>query len=589
MRKRPVLADLLRPHTGTISAVVGCMTASALASLALPQAFRILLDSVLSGAGSRANRLGLLNLLVGSVAFVYAAKGILAYCQAYLTAAIGQRVGADLRSRVFDNLQRMPMSFYAGTSAGDTVARVTSDVSAVQVSVTQGAGELFTGALTLAGIMSITMLQNWRLALFSFLMLPALGVAVSRVGARMRAAARIMQSKMAEIASVVAESIAGLETVRAFNLEGRETARFAEANTRSYAAGIRAARTTAALGPVVELIGVAGFASVIWVGGREVLGGRLSPGQLVTFLTYVGMAAVPATSMSRAYSVLQQGQGALDRLETLLAPVTPVPGEPHLPDMPGIRGSISFEGVGLTLGGTVVLRDIDLCIREGQTVAVVGPSGGGKTTLVSLLLRFHDPTSGTIRVDGQDITAVKSSSLRAQIGYVPQRPAVFAATVSENISVGRPGASESDIVRAARAACAHSFIEALPMGYDTVIGERGITLSPGQRQRISIARAILKDPRILILDEATSSLDPESEWLVSSAILTLMRGRTVIVVAHRLATVRSADLIVVVDRGQVVESGNHDQLMAHRGVYARLYNASVSRGQPINSKFMPAV
>ncbi|HEY8486516.1 MAG TPA: ABC transporter ATP-binding protein [Limnochordales bacterium] len=548
-----------------------CVAAFSAASLVLPLVVgRDLFDRVLSGGD-----LQQLHRLLALVAGLYLVRGIFHFGGAYLLAFAGQRATADLRARVHDHLQRLSLAYHQRQRVGDLVSRLTADLGMVQAALTPGLTELVRDLLTLVGSCAILVWVHWKLALLALTVLPVTGVVVDLYGRVIQRYAREMQARIGEVAGVLHESLSAIRIVKAFTLEEQQRRRFATSNERGFRAAMQSARAMATAFPVVEFLMLAAMAAVVYVGAREVLSGRLTTGELVAFLSYLGMLSGPVSSVGRFYTQLRQAAAAADRVaEILREPPEAVnaPGTVVL-DPARVKGRVCFEHVSFRYEGSdgEALHDINLEVEPGEVVAIVGPSGAGKTTLVSLIPRFFDPTSGRVVLDGRDLRSLRLDSLRRLVAVVPQETVLLHLTVAENIALGRPGASRAETIEAARMANAHEFIQALPQGYDTVLGDLGAGLSGGQRQRIAIARAVLRDPRILILDEATSSLDPESEAAVQEALARLMRGRTTFVVAHRLSTVARADRIVVMDGGRIVEQGTHQELLAGGGLYARLF------------------
>ncbi|MBI2914298.1 MAG: ABC transporter ATP-binding protein [Firmicutes bacterium] len=539
--------------------------------LALPLVLGVgLFDKILVEKGD----LQLLNLIILAILGAYLVNGVLHYAQTYLLAYVGQRVIVDLRNSVFDQLQRLSLAFHERRRSGDIISRVTGDMGLVQAALTTGVADFIRDVATLAGILGMAVYIHWRLAAVSFAIFPVAAVAVGVYGRRIRTFTRQVQERLGAVTAVLQESLLGIRVVKAFNMEEYEKRRFAGHNEQSFAAAMKSTRIVATAAPVVELLLISGMTAVVWFGAREVVEARLSPGELVAFLTYAGMAAGPVAGITRTYGVFQQAFAAADRIFELLdmAPDLEEPG--NAVHLGAVRGEVAFRGVSFAYEpGNWVLREIDLVARPGEVIALVGPSGAGKTTMVNLIPRFYDPTEGCVEVDGHDLREVSVTSLRRQIGLVPQESVLFGVPVAENVAYGKPEATMDEIVAAAKAANAHDFIAELPSGYLSLLSEGGGNLSGGQRQRIAIARAILRDPKILILDEATSALDTESEALVQEALARLMWGRTTFIIAHRLSTVMAAHRILVLEQGRVVEEGGHDDLLARRGAYRRLFEA----------------
>ena len=501
-------------------------------------------------------------------------KSLFGYLQTFLMVTVEQRVIRDIRNSLFSHLNELSLSFFHGQRTGQLISRITNDVMLVRKALVATFANLFREALLAVLYLALAVWISWRLALITLVVLPPIVLLMAQIGRRLRKRSARLQERMADITSTLEESIAGMRVVKAFGMEDYERERFFRHTWNYFRTSIRLEVLSAMAGPLVEYLGLIGVVAILWYGGRQViLGSDVSPDWFLVFLGAVLSALQPLKKVSRANNDLQIGLAAggrvFDILDTQPSVVEPVDGE--VPD--GFSDRISFEGVRFSYEtGDVVLRDIDLSVASGEIVAIVGPSGAGKSTLLDLLARFYDPTSGRVTIDDVDLRDVDLKSLRRLLGVVTQETILFNDTVRNNIAYGLDGAADEEILAAAEAANAHGFISAMPDGYNTEIGERGVMLSGGERQRIAIARAILKNPPILILDEATSSLDTESERLVQEAIEHLLRGRTVLVIAHRLSTVRNADRIVVLDGGAVRETGTHEDLMSLGGLYRYLYD-----------------
>jgi len=564
------IAQWLKPYWGRLAFSLFFVVLQAVIALALPLLFgKGIIDYVLLEA--REPRL--LALVATGAVVLMVFKGLVVYAQTYSMNFVGQRVITDLRARVYDHLLKLPLDFYARRRSGELISRMTNDMAAVQQAVTMSIGEVVHYTLVLIGVLVAIFWLHWQLALISLIVLPLAALAVNRYGSRIRAFSARMHERIGDMAAVLAETIGAIRVVKAFTMEGLSRRRFQEANERSFVVSMKSVQAQAALKPVVELILVTGMVMVLWAGGREVLAGRLTVGELMSFLAYLGMLSQPVSALTHHFALVQQAAAAGERIGRLLQEQTEPQASAALKTLPRVAGRVEFEHVSFSYEpGTPVLEDVTFTIEPGETVALVGPSGAGKSTLVNLIARFYDPDSGVVRVDGYDLRTVDPRSLRRQIGLVPQDPVLFGISIAENIAVSRPDAGMEEVRRAAELAYAHEFITRLPAGYDTIAGERGASLSGGQRQRIAIARAILADPRILILDEATSALDSESEAAIHAALQRIRQGRTVIIIAHRASTVMLADRIIVLDRGRVVQQGTHQELVQRPGLYRRLYH-----------------
>jgi subfamily B ATP-binding cassette protein MsbA len=566
------------PYRFRFAAALVAMLVYAAASALLAYLIKDILDRVLPHGEEVARTAAL---IVGFYVF----KGLGSYFSAYLMADIGQRVVRDIRDRLQRHILGQSASFFARRSTGQLLSRVTNDVGQVQHAVSETLGDLLQETLALVGYAALLFYYDAGLALVCITGAPLIVYPLAQLGRRLRRTTRRSQEALEHLSHVAAESFAGHRIVKAFGAEAREARKFEAASDALYRTNLRVTRLVSILPPIMELLGGLAIAVALWYGSREIAAGRLTPGTFTSFIAALLLMYGPVKKLSRVNASLQQAFAAADRIFEVLDRHTEVHERPGAPALGPFRRTIAFRDVMFAYDDArsrPILRSLTLDVRAGQMIAIVGRSGAGKTTLVNLLPRFFDVTSGAILIDDVDVRDVTLASLRAQIGMVTQETVLFDDTVAENIAYGAPGAPRSAIEAAARAAHAHDFIMGLPDGYDTAIGERGQRLSGGQRQRIAIARAILKDSPILILDEATSALDTESELAVQNALANLMKNRTSFVIAHRLSTIRRADAIVVMDRGRVVEIGRHEELLAlPHGVYARLHDLQLLERRPL--------
>jgi ABC-type multidrug transport system fused ATPase/permease subunit len=569
---------LVRPYWKWVLIVMLAMLVETATSLASPWPLKIVLDSVFDSRpipaalsrliGGRDDPLALLNLAAGGTVLIALLQAVSAYLGAFYAVSIGQWIAHDLRQSVYAHLQRLSMSYYDRQQVGPLISTITDDINAVQDFASTSLLDLVIDSITIIGMLAIMFTLNWRFTLVALAATPLLAVFVFRLRSVIRRATHDVRKRQSELVSIVHEGLGSIRVVKAFARGAFERQRLEAKSRESVDAALYARRVRSLLGPVVTTFVAFGTAAVLWFGAREVLAGAMTAGALVVFLAYLGRLFRPIQALARASTNIAQATVGLERVRMVLDADDRLPRAAHPRRLETVTGRVEFRDV--TFGydpARPVLKDISFSVEPGQLVALVGASGSGKTTLVSLLPRFYDPTSGSVLIDGEDVRTFTIRSLRRQIAFVLQDTQLFYAPIWQNIAYGKPDATREEIVTAARVAQAHDFIEALPEGYDTVIGHGGLTLSGGQRQRIGIARAMIRDARILVMDEPTSALDPESERLVFEGFARLVEGRTTFVIAHNVSTIRNADCILVLEAGRIVERGTHDELVARNELY----------------------
>lgn len=582
-----------RPYAGRLVLALVASSIGSLIFLAFPVVVGGLFNTAFGAAGAGSALTGWVTDLLGGPAGgngpatpadlnaialvligVFALNAVTTYVRVYQLGYVGEGVVADLRRRLFDHLIGLSVRFFETRPTGEITSRLTSDIATIQTAVSTVAVQLVSQGVSLLGGLVVLFVINPRLTLVMLAVLPAVIVASAVFGRRLRRISTAFQDELATANARAEEAIAGIRVVQSFTAERAESARYGDAIGAAFASALRRARVRAVFVPSVFTAFLLGIGLVLWEGGRLALAGALPPGDLITFLLLTVTVAGSIGSFTGLYAQVQEAAGASRRVFELLDATTDL-AEPARPTaLREVRGEVAFEGVRFRYGDrgdAWVLDGIDLKARPGEVVALVGPSGAGKSTLVTLIPRFFDPVEGRVTLDGVDLRELDPRALRRHVGVVPQETLLFSGTIADNVRYGRPDASDEEVVAAAVAANADAFVRGFPEGYATVVGERGVKLSGGQRQRVAIARALLKDPRILVLDEATSSLDSESEALVQAALDLLMQGRTTFVIAHRLSTIVGADRIVVIEDGRIVQTGRHADLLTSGGLYADLY------------------
>ena len=558
------LLRFVLPYKKRLVAAVICMAFSGASNVVVPWLIKDVIDKVLANKDTVT-----LNLIVIGILVLFLFRGFFYFGERYLMSFVGQKIVNDIREKLYRHLQTLSLSYFDRRKTGNIMSNLTNDVSALQTAIAGNLISFVQEAVILAGSLVSMFALYWKLTLLTLVIVPLVVVTINFFGGRLRKAGHDVQGKMADITALLEEAISGIRIIRSFNREDFEIKRFVVQNDKNFWALMTTTKLTSMLTPFIQFFAAIAVTGIIWYGGMSVIEGKMTAGALIAFLIYAINLANPVRRISEIYGDIQKSLAAADRVFETLDTVPEVQEKKNAIALPKVQGHIVFDHVSFAYDKDhEALTDFNLEVKPGQVVALVGPSGAGKSTVANLLPRFYDITGGKLTIDGVNIQDVTFSSLRQQIGLVPQETMLFNASVRDNILYGRLDASEEEVIAAAKAANAHEFIMALPHGYDTHVGDRGNALSGGQRQRIAIARAILKNPQILILDEATSALDTESE---KAALDRRREGRTAVVIAHRWSTVRDADDIVVIDHGKIVEEGTHTELLAKNGLYASLY------------------
>jgi ATP-binding cassette subfamily B protein len=595
--KRLTVRELLKPHAASLLLGLFAVAGEGAANLLEPWPLKIVLDDVLRSRESHAwimqrvhafiggDKLAVLKFACAAVLAIAVLNAVCTYAEKYLTTSVGQWVTYDLRRTIYSHIQRLSLAFHDQKRTGDLITRVTSDIDAIQSFINSGLLGALINIMTLVGMIGVMFYLNWRFTLIALSVAPVLFTIVYIYTRRIKSASRQVRKKEGQITSVVEEVLSSIRVVKAFAREDYEVKRLEEESLEGVEIALRARGLKAKLTPIVDIIVAVGTCLVLWFGARLVWGGTLSAGSLVVFILYLGKMYKPMQELSKMTDTYSKAAVGYERIQEILQAHKEIKDVRRARPAPRFKGEIEFDHVSFSYTPDAeILKDVSFKVMPGQVAAIVGPTGAGKTSIISLISRFYDPISGVVKIDGTDIRRFRQKSLRQQISFVLQDTMLFHAPVWQNIAYGKPEASRQEIIKAAELANASEFIDKLPEGYDTVLGERGMTLSGGQRQRIAIARAVIRNTPILLLDEPTTGLDSASEKLVFEALDRLMQGKTTIVIAHRLSTIRGADVIFVVQDGSIVESGKHEELLERGGLYAELHHLQFNPEEGVEAR-----